>query len=89
MKRKAKAEGNKGLGSIAKLLINGPTGKWGFNITKQKGTRIVKDTAEFMQLLFGNWSEVSLNILNTIVVNIRLCLYETSTNNDVYFNSKG
>ena len=37
MKRKAKAEGNKGLESIANLLINGPAGKCLFNIAKQKG----------------------------------------------------
>ena len=52
MKRKAKAEGKIGLESVTKLLINGPTGKWGFNITKQQGTRIVKETSAFIQLLF-------------------------------------
>ena len=54
MKCKAKADGNKGIESIAKILINRPTGKWGFNIAKQTGTCLVKETAEFMQLLFGN-----------------------------------
>ena len=31
IKRRAKVDGNKGLEAIAKMCINGPTGKWGFN----------------------------------------------------------
>ena len=63
IKRKAKAEGNKGLEAIAKMCINGPTGKWGFNPSKQKGMHIVQETADFYEYLWGSWSEVSLNIL--------------------------
>ena len=36
--------------------------KWGFNPSKQKRTRIVRDTADFYKYLCGSWSEVSLNI---------------------------
>ena len=43
IKRKAKLEGNKGLEAIAKMY----TGKLGFNLSKQKGTRIVRYSADF------------------------------------------
>ena len=42
-----KFEGNKGLEAIAKMCVNGPTGKWGFNPSKQKRTRIVRETTDF------------------------------------------
>ena len=38
IKRKAKMDGNKELEAIVKMCINGPTGKWDFNPSKQKGT---------------------------------------------------
>ena len=44
------------------MCINGPTGKWGFNPGKQKGTRIVRETADFYRYLCG-WSEVSLTLI--------------------------
>ena len=50
IKRTAKAAGNKGLEAIAKMCINGPTGKWGFNPAKQKAVRIVQDTADFFSI---------------------------------------
>ena len=64
IKRRAKAEGNKGLEAIAKMCINGPTGKWGFNPSKAKATRLVTETDEFFKYLCGTWEEVTLNIIN-------------------------
>ena len=63
IKRKAKTDGNKGLEAITTMCINGPTGKWGFNPSKVKGTCIVKETADFYKYLCGSWSEVSLNLI--------------------------
>ena len=39
----------------------------GFNTSKQKGTRAVKETAEFYEYLCGSWSEVSLNLITNDV----------------------
>ena len=63
IKRKAKEEGNKGLEAIAKLCINGPTGKWGFNPEKQKSTRLVTECDEFYSYLCGSWERVDINII--------------------------
>ena len=63
IKRQAKADGNKGLEAIAKLCINSPYGKWGYNPSKAKGSRIVTETNEFSRYMFGIWNEVSINIL--------------------------
>ena len=35
----------------------------GVNPSKQKGTRIVKETADFYHYLCGSWSEISLNLI--------------------------
>jgi hypothetical protein len=67
IKRQAKADGNKGREAIAKMCINGPTGKWGYNAAKQKGTRIVTKTDEFFEYFFGSWNHVSINVINTEV----------------------
>ena len=64
IKRQAKVDGNKGLEAIAKLCINSPYGKWGYNPSKAKGSRIVTETDEFSRYMFGIWNEVSINILN-------------------------
>ena len=63
IKRRAKEEGNKGLEAIAKLCINGPTGKWGFNPEKQKSTRLVTECDEFYRYLCGSWEKVRINII--------------------------
>ena len=63
IKRTAKEQGNKGLEAIAKMCINGPTGKWGFNPEKQKGTRLVTECDEFYTYLCGSWEKVSINII--------------------------
>ena len=47
IKRQAKVDGNKGLEAIAKLCINSPYGKWGYNPSKAKGSRIVVESDEF------------------------------------------
>ena len=62
IKNKAKEEGNKGLKAIAKLCRNGPTGKWGFNLNKQKSTRVVIECDEFYSYLCGSWERVNINI---------------------------
>ena len=64
IKRQAKQEGNKGLEAIAKLCINSPYGKWGYNPSKAKGSRIVTETDDFFKYLCGAWNEVSINIIN-------------------------
>jgi len=64
IKRQAKVDGNKGLEAIAKLCINSPYGKWGYNPSKAKGSRIVTETDEFARYMFGIWNEVSINIIN-------------------------
>ena len=63
IKRQAKQEGNKGLEAIAKMCINGPTGKWGFNPEKQKGTRLVTECDEFYNYLCGSWDKVNINVI--------------------------
>ena len=63
IKRKAKDEGNKELEAIVKLCINGPTGKWGFNPEKQKGSRIVTECDEFYSYLCGSWERASINVI--------------------------
>ena len=63
IKRRAKEEGNKGLEAIAKLCINGPTGKWGFNPEKQKSTRLVTECDDFYRYLCGSWEKVGINII--------------------------
>ena len=64
IKRAAKAEKNKGREAIAKMCINGPTGKWGFNPAKQKGSRIITQTDEFFKYFWGAWDHVSLSLID-------------------------
>ena len=45
------------------MCINGPTGKWGFNPEKQKGTRLVTECDEFYNYFCGSWEKVSINII--------------------------
>ena len=56
--------GNKGLEAIAKLCINSPYGKWSYNPTKAKGSRIVTEPDDFFWYLCGAWNKVSINIIN-------------------------
>jgi hypothetical protein len=53
IKAQAATDGNKGLAEVAKLLINSPTGKWGFNLSKQNSTRLVKNAHDFYHYLLG------------------------------------
>ena len=64
IKRQAKLNGNKGLEAIAKLCINSPYGKWSYNPTKAKGSRIVTEPDDFFWYLCGAWNKVSINIIN-------------------------
>ena len=72
MKRAEKLAGNKGLEAIAKMCINGPSGKWGFNPAKQKAVRIVQDTADFFKDLCGNFEEVTIDIITEEVALARV-----------------
>ena len=63
IKRRAKEDGNKGLEAIAKMCINGPTGKWGFNPEKKKNTRLVTECDELYTYLCGSWEKTSINII--------------------------
>jgi len=76
IKRQAKRDGNKGLEAIAKLCINGPTGKWGFNPSKSKSNKIVRDDAELKRFLCGRFDSVGVNFLNDDV-----CVVSVSDNN--------
>ena len=67
IKSKAAEEGNIGLKEIAKLMINAPTGKWGFNPEKQCQTKLVKDHAQFFHYLLGTYNRCSMNIINNNV----------------------
>ena len=80
IKRKAKLDGNKELEAIAKVCINIWTGKWGFNPSKQKGTCIVEETADFYQNLCGSWSEVSLNLITD---DVAIALTTVSENDEL------
>ena len=73
IKRQAKLGGNKGLESIAKMCINAPTGKWGFNPSKQQRTELVTDCDQFYRYLCGDYQSVMLSILSqdVAVANIR------------------
>ena len=62
--QKAKLNGNKGLEAIAKLCINSPYGKWSYNPTKAKGSRIVTEPDDFFWYFCGAWNKVSINIIN-------------------------
>jgi len=55
---------NPGLAQLAKLMINSPTGKWGFNPSKQKSSKIITSHAEFFEYLLGDYTDVELNIIN-------------------------
>jgi hypothetical protein len=83
LKRRAKAEGNKGLEAIAKMCINAPTGKWGYNPSKQKSTRLVTDTDDFFKYMCGTYEQVTLNIMNEDV-----CLATVSSGNDMTEHSR-
>ena len=90
IKRKAKMEGNKGLEAIAKMCINGPTGKWGFNPSKQKGTRLVTETSDFYRYLCGSWSEVSLTLITDDVALATVCEndeFTEHTRSNVYISA--
>jgi len=63
IKKQAKKDGNKGLESLAKMCINAPTGKWGFNPSKQGSTKIVKDCATFYNYLCGKYKQSSITIV--------------------------
>ena len=78
IKRQAKLDGNKGLEAIAKMCINGPTGKWGYNPAKQKSTRIVTETDEFFKYICGSYSQVSMTLMNEDV-----CMATVSDGNDM------
>jgi hypothetical protein len=75
IKRRAKAEGNKGLEAIAKLCINGPTGKWGFNPSKSKSNKLVRDDADLKRFLCGRFDTVNVNFFNDDV-----CLVSVAEN---------
>ena len=64
IKAQASTAGNKGLAEVAKLLINSPTGKWGFNMSKQHSTKLIKNTAQFYHYLLGEYTRASINIIN-------------------------
>ena len=64
IKKKAAEDGNVGLKEVAKLMINAPTGKWGFNPEKQRRTKVVKDYSEFFKYLMGSYERCSMNIIN-------------------------
>lgn len=64
IKKKAKADGNKGLETIAKLCINGPTGKWGYNPMKSKSNYIVRELHEMLRFIAGRYDQVGVNFLN-------------------------
>jgi len=72
IKRRAKVEGNKGLEAVAKMCINGPTGKWGFNPSKQMGVRLVTETADFFKYLCGKYDKVTLQTITEEVSVARL-----------------
>ena len=83
-------EGNKGLEAIAKMCINGPTGKWGFNPSKQKGTRLVTETSDFYRYLCGSWSEVSLTLITDDVALATVCEndeFTEHTRSNVYISA--
>jgi hypothetical protein len=67
IKRAAKASGNKGLESIAKMCINAPTGKWGFNPSKQQRNEIVTDCDQFYKYLCGDYESMMLSIMSPSV----------------------
>ena len=57
-KKQPKQDDNKGLKSIyAKLGINSPYGRWGYNPSKAKGSRIVTEMDEFFKYAYlcGAW----------------------------------
>ena len=72
IKRKAKAEGNKGLEALAKLCINAPTGKWGENPANQARTKLVEDSEEFLKLFLSKQENMDIAILNENVAMVNI-----------------
>ena len=65
--RQVKTDGNKGW-EAAKMCIYGPTGKWGFNPSKQVCVRLVTETADSFEYLFtvylyGKYDKVNLQTI--------------------------
>lgn len=67
IKQQAANEGNKGRAELAKLMINSPTGKWGFNPGKQRSTRLVDNHQDFFKYLLGVYTRCSIDIFNEYV----------------------
>lgn len=90
IKREAKLAGNKGREEIAKMCINGPTGKWGYNPSKEKACKIVDDPAEFMNLIFGSYEKVDINFINSDVCVVKTeesTEYTEHTKSNVYISA--
>lgn len=64
MKKKASRENNPGLKNIAKLCLNSFYGKFGFNISKQHQTKIIRDNKEAWRLLSGKYTRCEINLVN-------------------------
>lgn len=64
IKREAKLAGNKGREAIAKMCINGPTGKWGYNPSKERACKVIRDSAELFSLFIGSYEKLNMNFIN-------------------------
>mmetsp|Transcript_12651 Transcript_12651/g.16301 ORF Transcript_12651/g.16301 Transcript_12651/m.16301 type:complete len:1243 (-) Transcript_12651:1394-5122(-) len=78
IKKQAKDSKNTGLASVAKLCLNSMYGKFGFNPSKQKTTKMVYDADELFKYMFGEYDEVLLNVVNEDVA------YVSMSENDEY-----
>lgn len=64
MKKQAKEEGNVGLATVAKLCLNSMYGKFGQSQTNNKETRIINCFEDLSNLLFGDFTEVAVTLIN-------------------------
>jgi G:T-mismatch repair DNA endonuclease (very short patch repair protein) len=82
IKRQAKLDGNKGLETIAKMCINSPTGKWGFNPSKQKRNELVTDGDTFFRYLCGDYEHLTMALVNNDVCLATIQENDTMTEHD-------
>ena len=67
IKHRAKADGNKGMEKVAKLVINSSYGKWGYNVEKVTKHTMIYNSAELWNVINGVYTRVNVNIINNAV----------------------
>lgn len=64
LKKKAKEENNNGLATLAKICLNSMYGKLAESSANKRQTKIINTYEDLSSLLYGDFSEVIVNLLN-------------------------